>query len=237
IGGVVWQAIAGLVTKIVTAPFRFLGKLIGIDSKDLGQFEFIAGRADLTPPELEKVVQLEEALRQRPELTVEISGVTDPAIDVPALKYIRLRDVVRERLGEEVDGDADETMMLDVEIRFVLESLFTERFPDIPLETRKAEHTAPPAGDPEGKPVLDHLAYASDLKDRLLASESISEQDLALLAQERAEAIRAAFLASGQFAESRVVIAESKEVESKDGEWVTLELAVAPGSQMNPGKE
>lgn len=70
----------------------------------------------------------------------------------------------------------------------------------------------------------EDLAYASDLKDRFLASESISEQDLVLLAQERAEAIRAAFLASGQFAENRVVIAESKEVESKDGEWVTLEL-------------
>ncbi|MEE8340036.1 MAG: DUF748 domain-containing protein [Xanthomonadales bacterium] len=228
IGGVVWQAIAGLVTKIVTAPFRFLGKLIGIDSEDLGQFEFLAGRADLTPPEREKVVQLEEALRQRPELVVEISGVSDPAIDVPALKYIRLRDVVRERLGEEVDGDADETMMLDVEIRQVLESLFAERYPDIPLEARKAEHTAPPADSPQGKPVLDDLAYATDLKDRLLVSESISEQDLALLAQARAEAIRAAFLASGQFDEGRVVIAESKEVESKDGEWVTLELAVAP---------
>jgi len=61
-------------------------------------------------------------------------------------------------------------MMLDVEIRHVLESLFTERFPDIPLETSKAEHTAPPADDPEGKPVI----------------------------------------------------------ESEDGEWVTLELTVAP---------
>ena len=227
IGGVIWQAISGLITKIVSAPFRLLGNLIGIDSEDLGQFEFLAGRADLTPPELEKVVQLEQALQQRPELAVEISGVFDPNIDVPALKFIRLRDIANERLGEGLDERDENSMMLDVEIRAVVELLFTERFPDIPPESLKLTHTAPPADDPEGKPVLDELAYATDMWNRLLESEVISDQDLAALATARAEVIKAAFLASGQFDESRVVIAESQEVESEDGEWVKLELAVA----------
>jgi len=204
-----------------------LGNLIGIDSEDLGQFEFLAGRADLTPPELEKVVQLEQALQQRPELAVEISGVFDPNIDVPALKFIRLRDVANERLDEGL-GDRDEnTMMLDEEIRAVVELLFIERFPDIPPESLKLTHTVPPAGDPEGKPALDELAYATDMWNRLLESEDVSDQDLADLATARAEVIRTAFLASGQFDENRVVLAESKEVESEDGEWVKLELAVA----------
>ena len=228
ISGVVWQAISGLITKIVSAPFRFLGKLIGIDAEDLGEFQFLAGRADLTPPELEKIAQLEEALQQRPELSVDISGVTDPAIDVPALKYIRLRDTVRERMGQQNADEDDETMMLDVEIRTHLESIFVERHPDIPLDTLKADHTAPPTGDPEGTPVLDELAYATDLKDRLLASEAVGEQDLAELALARADAIRSAFLANGQFDPGRVVISEAKQVQSEDGEWVTLELAVAP---------
>ena len=43
----------------------------------------------------------------------------------------------------------------------------------------------------------------------------------------RAEAIRTAFLANGQLEESRIVIKEPTEVESGDGEWVMLELAVA----------
>jgi hypothetical protein len=229
IGGVVWKAFAGLITNIISAPFRLLGNLIGIDSEDLGQFEFLAGRSDLTPPELEKVVQLKEALQKRPELRVEISGVTDPAVDTPALKLIHLRALAGERLGQEQElGDRDsESMLLDVEIRGVVEALFIERNPEIPLEGIKAEHTNPPAGDPEGKPVLDDLAYATDLWERLLASEVISDQDLTDLAQARATAISTAFLASGEFDESRVVIAEPKEVESEDGEWVRLELAVA----------
>jgi hypothetical protein len=227
IGGVIWQAISGMITKIVSAPFRLLGQLIGIESEDLGQFEFLAGRYDLTPPELEKVVQLEQALQQRPELAVEISGVTDPKIDVPALKLIRLRSVANERLAEGL-GDKDENaMMLDVEIRAVVELLFTERFPDIPPESLKITHTAPPADDPEGKQVLDELAYATDLWKRLLESEVISEQDLADLATARAEVIKTAFLANGQFDGGRIVITETQEVESEDGEWVKLELAVA----------
>ena len=113
IGGVVWQAISGLNTKIVSAPFRLLGKLIGIDSEELGQFEFLAGRADLMPPELEKIVQLQEALQQRPELVVEISGVRDRSIDTTALKKSKLRAVAMERLGEEFTSSDDKAMMLD----------------------------------------------------------------------------------------------------------------------------
>jgi hypothetical protein len=54
-----------------------------------------------------------------------------------------------------------------------------------------------PSGDPETKPVLDDLAYSAELRDRLLASEPISEQDLAELATARAQAISLAFLTSG----------------------------------------
>jgi len=52
--------------------------------------------------------------------------------------------------------------------------------------------------------------------------------DKRAMAQARAGAIKTAFLASGQFDESRVVIAEPGDAESEDGQWVTLELAVAP---------
>ena len=75
--------------------------------------------------------------------------------------------------------------------------------------------------------MLDDLAYATDLWNRLLDSEVVGEQDLADLASARAQVISSAFLADGQFDESRVVIAPSVEVESEDGEWVRLELAVA----------
>lgn len=227
IGGVVIKAIVGLITKVVAAPFRMLGALIGVESEDFGQFQFLAGRSDLTPPELEKVAQLQQALQERPELGIEISGVFDPASDTPKLQYSRLRDIVLQRMGEDQTAEDKEIEMLDEEIRSVLEVIFTERFPGETTDSLKAANSAPPADDPEGKPVLDELAYAADLGDRLLASESISAADLEALANARAEAIRSAFMASGEFDQSRITIAAPTEVESEDGEWVLMELGVA----------
>ena len=112
-------------------------------------------------------------------------------------------------------------------MRQIFESLFLERFPDVSLETLKGEYTAPPADDAGARPELDELAYSAGLRDRLLASEIISPEDLEALAAERAEVIRTAFLAGGQFDENRVVVATAVEVESEDGEWVVMELGVA----------
>ena len=225
LGGIIWDAFVGMITDVVTAPFRFLGSMIGVDSEDFGQFQFLAGRADLTPPELEQIAQLGKALEQRPELAVEISGTIDPAIDVPALQFITLRNTVIEQLGESFSMDNKDTMLND-DIRETLETLFQARFPEVRLKSLKAEHMVPPADDPNGKPVLDELAYAADLRDRLLAAEVISDQMLADLANARAQAIRTAFQASGKFDDSRMTIINPKEIESKDGEWITLELAV-----------
>jgi hypothetical protein len=227
IGGVIWKAFTGLITKIISAPFRLLGSLIGVDSDDLGQFQFLAGRSDLTPPELEKVTQLEKALAERPELAVEVSGVFDPAVDTGALKYIQLRNTVIQLLDRDGDDSDEDLMMLDEEIRQVLETLFTERFPDISLDSVKALHTTQAGDDPEAEPVLDQLAYAGDLRDRLLDSEPVTRDDLLALADSRAGTIRNAFLANGQFAEDRVIITGSKEVKSEDDEWIVTELGVA----------
>lgn len=227
LGGVIWKALTGLITKVVSAPFRLLGSLIGVESEDFGQFQFLAGRADLTPPELEKISQLQAALQQRPELAVEVGAVFDPAIDVPALQYQQLRAVVLARLGEGYASPGEKLSMLDEDIRAVFESLFAQRFPDVPLESVSAAHRAPPADDPEGEPVLDQLAYAADLRDRLLAAEDVGQPELDSLAITRAQAIRDAFLAGGGLDEARIAIGEPVAVKSQDPEWVVMELGVA----------
>ena len=226
IGGVIWDAFTGLITDVAAAPFRMLGNLLGINAEELGQVEFLAGRADLTPPEREKIAQLQQALAQRPQLIIEISGVSAAAIDIAALKYSSLKSNLLARMGEDSIRNRESDIMLDVEIRSQLEILFIERFPATSLKALKAEHRLPPADDPTGKPQLDELAYAIDLKDRLLASENIGEPELLILAQARAEAVSRAFLASGEFASDRVVISEPTQVDSEDSEWVVMTLGV-----------
>lgn len=224
IGGIIWKAFAGLIVKAVSSPFSLLAGLIGVDADNLGEFQFLAGRSDLTPPELEKVAQLKQALLQRPKLRVEIGGAFDPKIDLPALKYSTLRSTLILKNGDE-SGELTDIDILDERLFKPLKSLFEERFPDTPLKTVRNENKKPPADDPEGKPVLDTLAYAADLRDRLLETVVITEEELTALAQARAEAIRAAFL-MGEFDASRVVMVEPKAVKSKDGQWVKFELGV-----------
>ena len=116
--------------------------------------------------------------------------------------------------------------MLDEEILSALEDLYRERFPDQPLAELKTAHTAPPEGDPEAKPVFDALAYAGDLRDRLVASEPMGPEQLTALGRNRAQAVADAFLADG-LDPSRVVLSEPAAVESEDGDWVVMELGVA----------
>ncbi|MGD9265229.1 MAG: hypothetical protein PVJ71_05565, partial [Lysobacterales bacterium] len=151
----------------------------------------------------------------------------DPVIDVAAIKRIRLIDIVNQRLEKQLSYESDDSLMLDEEIRVVIEAMFAERFPDIPPASLKPAHTAPPADDAEGQPVLDALAYSYDLWARMLAAETVSDDDLSALATARATAIRDAFLAGGNVDEARIVLGEPVQVESEDGEWVMLELGVA----------
>ena len=227
ISGVIWQAFSGFIGKIVSAPFRLLGNLIGIDSEDMGQFEFLAGRSDLTPPELEKISQLQQALQQRPELRVEIAGIYDRTIDSAALKKSKLVGRATERLGLEIEADDTQTFMLDEQIRTIVETMHIERFPDIDRDAMKAEFTAPPASDPQVNEEFDELAYANELWEQMIEAEPVSGEDLSSLANARAQIIRQTFLASGEFAESRIVLADPREVESEDSNWVVLELSVA----------
>ncbi len=234
LGGVIWEAVVGIITDAVTAPFRLLGNLLGITSEELGQFQFLAGRADLTPPELEKIAQLEQALLQRPHLAITVSGAIDPLIDLPALQLNMLRDALIEQRGEDHKMDNKDIMLSD-NIRAALESLFHKRFPDFELKALKKTHQKVPEGHPENnladkpeaKPKLDELSYIADLRDRLLAAQNISEQQLTELANARAEVIRAAFISNGKLEASRVSIIAPTEVSSKDGQWVTTELSVA----------
>ena len=117
--------------------------------------------------------------------------------------------------------------MLDEQIRRIVETIHTERFQDIDRDAIKAKFTAPPASDPQGKPEFDELSYANALWDQLIEAEPVSDADLTTLANDRSQIVRETFLASGEFAESRVTLADSKEIKSEDNTWVVLELSVA----------
>ncbi len=98
-GALVWQAIRIVITNIVTAPFRALASLFGGSSEKVDAIGFAAGRAQLAPPEREKLTRIAGVLKQRPQLRLGIEGRYDPRHDGAALREAAARRTLAERLG------------------------------------------------------------------------------------------------------------------------------------------
>jgi len=90
-GKIIWKAIVNVLTKLVTAPFRALGKLLGADSEKFEAVGFDPGSSALLPPEQEKLKTLSEALAKRPVLTLTLVPGYDPEADRHALQVEAMR--------------------------------------------------------------------------------------------------------------------------------------------------
>jgi hypothetical protein len=97
-GGVIWQAIVGLVVKTVTAPFQILAAILNLGGEtDLSRAAFEPGTAELTGDGLRVTDLLARALRERPGLALEVAAQISPEHDLPAMRLQLLR---REALEE-----------------------------------------------------------------------------------------------------------------------------------------
>lgn len=218
-GGVILKALANLIVKIVASPFALLGNLIGVEADELSQVNFIAGRADLTPPEEERIGKLAEALKLRPQLVLEVPGVVDQEADAHALAAMRVDELVDGRIG--TVGEKGEASYAEQQ-REVLEALFAESEvapdPGAALEELQQEFTTVPIDEDgqEGDPQFDAVAYTADLRLQLIEQQTIAESDLVALAGERVSAVRQALIALDPALEARVVTGETTAVDAED---------------------
>jgi hypothetical protein len=223
-GAVVRKAIVNLLTKIVTAPFALLGKLVGAEADELEYLAFEPGRADLSPPELEKAGKIAEALGLRPQLALQIGGVYAPDVDSAALKATKVDEAIEERIAAAKDDDA----MYADQRREAIEELLGESLAEgdrsvILDETRKTHTTL----NDDGKEQFDALAYTEALRERLIDLQPISDEELASLGAARVESFRQAILATNAELDTRIMIDAPSAVDVDD-ELVRMKLRLAP---------
>ncbi len=217
IGGVIMKALANLITSIVTAPFRLLGRLVGLgDSEDFDQVYFDAGRADLAPPEREKLMKIAEALVMRPNLNLTIHGVTNAEADGRALRDAALRARLDTRVGDE---DAAGRLK-------IVQSMAKESIPGIDLTALRAQFTLPPA--PGAAAAFDQTAYLNALVDKLVDAEPLPPDAVDVLATQRAAAVREGLTGNASLDAARIGDGDIQEVEpAKNGSLpMKLELTV-----------
>jgi hypothetical protein len=218
VAGIIMKALANLITRVATSPFRALGGLVGGDDVDLDILQFEAGLAELTPPDREKLVRLAEALGQRPELALQVPPTMNASVDRIAMQFAAVDSLVDTQMSEK-DESPD---MFVKRQRKVLEKLYKDTVEDADIKALRASFTGPPAED--AKPQLDEVAYSADLRRQLAELQSISDAQLDALARDRAGVVMSALLAASPTLEDRLRQGETAQGETTDSQWIEMKL-------------
>ncbi len=182
-GGIIWQAIVNVLTKIVTAPFRALGALFGGGGEQTPQnVAFAPGSAVLAPPEREKLLQISEVLLKRPRLELQVPLTLDAPRDTAALQEAAVRRQVLLKLGVTVPpavspGPLD---LGNARTRNAINALYLDQHPTSALDALKK--SLPKADQPEHALLRAMLA-------QLAKAVEIPQSALDALAQARAKAV------------------------------------------------
>jgi len=233
-GSVIWGALGKLLVKIVTSPFAFLGNLLGIEASELEHVNFLDGRSDLTPPEMQRAVKLAEALALRPGLQLMVAGVYDADADGLAMRTARFDETLELQISELASSSDPEVQYPQLR-RLTLEKLFSEQQPEGTAEQKldalQLQFTASTEVDGQTEAVasLDELAYANELRAQLIALLPITEEDLTKLASARSMALKKALVAIDESLQERVSIADNLAVTGEPG--APIKMAVTLGSK------
>ncbi|MBY0271254.1 MAG: DUF748 domain-containing protein [Burkholderiales bacterium] len=128
-GGVIWQAIRTVITRIVTAPFRALGSLFGANSETLGDIVFDPGSARILPTEYEKIRRVAEGLQKRAQLRLVVQGSYHVQSDSLGLRTIAVRADLANREGLKLaPGEDPGPIGFDsAKVQRALENMLNER--------------------------------------------------------------------------------------------------------------
>jgi len=208
VGGIVWRIIVNIITKAVTAPFSLLASAFGSggSGEELSYIEFDNGRATINQPGQAKIATLAKALNNRPALKLELTGRVDPASDLEGLKRVMLERKVKAQKLKSMVRRGEAQKSLD----------------DVPIESGEyAQYLKAAYGDESFPKPRNIIGLAQDLpvpemEKLMLQNIKVSDDDLRQVANQRAQAVRDALLATGQVGAERLFIVAGKPLTSDE---------------------
>ncbi len=226
IGPIIWKMFVNLIVKVATAPFALLGHLFG-GGEHPNIIEFAAGSAELDRPSQDQLASIAKALKERPQLKLDVPIVYSATIDKPQMAATKLRAelLAREqgtREGKKHPDTAGELALADPEKHFklLLEQYHADLGKDTPLPpTAVAVQQAKRKETPPYDPAIN------DLNAALIDHFQIGDADLQELGKQRARAIQDALLSDGQIDPGRVFIVNASP-KPESGDKVKVELGL-----------
>jgi uncharacterized protein involved in outer membrane biogenesis len=190
VGGIITQVVGNLIVKTVSKPFAMLGSLVG-GGEELAFVEFAPGSAKLGASDETKLKTLAKALDSRPGLRLDVSGRIGPDADRDALKRAGLDRQVKAAKVKDSGATVEDPAALDGiaiqadEYEKYLAAAYRAR--DLPKDL--------------STPEMERL---------MLASVQVTDDELRLLAQARAQATKDWLVAKGKISAVRIFIVAPK---------------------------
>lgn len=216
VGGLVIKVIVNLFVKAVTSPFALIGSLFG-GGEELSTLTFAPGRTQFDAAAQKKLETLARALTERAALKLEIAGYADPEIDRDGVKRVAIeRAMQREKFADlqKKGGDAesaDAVRIAPEEYKTYLTRVYKAgKFPK-----------------PRNFIGLQKDLPVEEMEKLLLANLPAGDDDLHLLARQRAENVQAWLIEQGKVAAERIFLVPGKaKAEAPAGAGGRVEFAL-----------
>ncbi|AYC31662.1 DUF748 domain-containing protein [Pseudomonas cavernae] len=214
---IVWQTLRNLVLRAVQAPFKFIAGLVGGGSDvDLSNVPFAPGSSELDSASQGTLDTLAKALKERPQLRLEVEGISAQSSDGALLAEQRLQREyqttyykILQRRGDKVPAEASQLEVSEDDQNALLEGIYRTRLKQ-----------QPPAEWKE----LGSDERAAKLREAVLQSWGQSELLLRQLAQSRAASVKNYLVDKGGLSDERIFLIDVSLAEAEAGGKVATAL-------------
>lgn len=214
-GKLIWNVFTNLLTKVVTSPFSLIAKLVGGSGDELSEVPFPVGSAEIPAEKLDKLKALAKSLEERPALQLEVSGIADPAADGAALSEAKLQgelNALKQEAGKSGRKSQSSAESGDTDGTGLLKALYVKKFGRLPDQTEQ-----------------NHPMQPEQLRERLLHTFPVEDEELRLLAQERGKQIQHFLITEAGIPADRVFLLDAKLTPRAQNGAVASQLSLTAG--------
>lgn len=198
LGQIVMGAIRNFILKAVTAPFTFLSAILPKGSGAVDRVEMVDASGKISEANAKKLAAIAAILYERPNLELDIKGYVEPGKARELLtQYLFDKKLKSQKLKEMMKKGAavssiDETTLGPQEYSRCLKMAYEEEFPK------------------EGLKKLDFISKTppEEMRNRLLSTIHVTEDDIRLLAYNWALKVKNHLLETGKVEPRRIFLLE-----------------------------
>jgi hypothetical protein len=197
VGGVVFKVIINLIAKAATSPFALLGALIP-DGEDLQYVDFTSGSSVIEGENAKKAETIAKVLYDRPGLKMDLKGSVNTDQESPVLHQKKFEQLLKNEKSKELSkkkkpsSPVDEITIDSEEYKTFLKKAYKKASFEKPKNALGFNKKLPP----------------EEMEKLLRENIIITDDDLRLLAIQRANAVKSLLVEAGPVEPERLFVIE-----------------------------